>query len=350
MKILIRCLWGVALCFTSQNLLAYTGQCRVVSGNPAININLGAKTITDANNIVGNSVDPLSSWSATNDYSLSCDCDGTTISSGLWAFSAASSLPASGDGWLQLNDSLDVKLSLNIRGQSPLISVPFDGIGGNSDSRADICSASGLHLSGSSPNGHNGDLGIRIRKPIIGTMTIPQTLIGELWECYNTPSSGECTMSGASTLKYYLSGTISAPEECILDNTDMINISLGSFYLGAFKIKGLPPGDPYLTGVSFTISCSSGVEATANLKLSLSGPPDPDYPMAIKTDKAGVGVMVFDANQNAIDPSGGVFPPVTLRDHKVKVMIYSEPVSTTGTPPTETGKFTANAYIRVDYD
>lgn len=349
MNNVIRFMLCIALCLLGSKVFASSGQCTMVSGNPMLAINMGDKTITDANNVAGNSVDPFTAWSASNDYTLSCDCNSAAMDSGSWVFTTTTPLTSSGNNWFQLNDFLDIKLRVTVRGEQ-LTEIPFDGISTVSDSRKDLCTPGGLHLSGTTPSGHSGNIAIKIRKPIIGTMTIPQTLVAELWECYHTPSSGVCSASGPSILKYYVSGTISAPEECVLSGS-AINVSTGIYNINSFKIKGQSPNNPlYRAKETFTLKCSSGVEATANLKLTLSATPDPDYPAAIKSTLAGVGFMVYDDKLNPVNPAGGLFPAVTLNDHQAQVVFYADAVSTTGIPPAAPGTLESTGYIRVDYD
>ncbi|WP_370613792.1 fimbrial protein [Citrobacter portucalensis] len=351
MNNVIRFMFCIALCLLGSKVFASSGQCTMVSGNPMLAINMGDKTITDANNVAGNSVDPFTAWSASNDYTLSCDCNSAAMDSGSWVFTTTTPLTNSGNNWFQLNDFLDIKLRVTIRGEQ-LTEIPFDGISTVSDSRKDLCTPGGLHLSGTTPSGHSGNIAIKIRKPIIGTMTIPQTLVAELWECYHTPSSGVCSASGPSILKYYVSGTISAPEECVLAGaSNELNISTGIYNINSFKIKGQSANNPSVkTKTTFTLKCSSGVEATANLKLTLSATPDADYPAAIKSTMAGIGYVVYDDKLNPINPAGGLFPAVTLNDHQAQVSFYAEPVSTTGIAPATVGPVESTGYIRVDYD
>ncbi|QMD48584.1 fimbrial protein [Citrobacter freundii] len=349
MNNVIRFLFFTILCLLGSKVFAYTGQCMMVSGNPMLAINLGDKTIIDANNVAGNSIDPFAAWSASNDYTLSCDCNSAAMDSGSWVFTTTTPLTSSGNNWFQLNDFLDIKLRVTIRGEQ-LTEIPFDGISTVSDSRKDLCTPGGLHLSGTAPSGHSGNIAIKIRKPIIGTLTIPQTLVAELWECYHTPSSGVCSASGPSILKYYVSGTISAPEECVLAG-NILSVSVGIYNKNAFKIKGQSANNPsYKTQTTFTLKCSSGVEATANLKLSLSATPDPDYPAAIKSNMEGIGFVIYDDKLNPVSPAGGLFPVVVLSDHQASVSFYADTISTTGIPPTTGGEASSTGYIRVDYD
>lgn len=349
MNNVFRFVFCMTLCLLGSKVFAYTGQCTMVSGNPMFAINLGDKIITDANNIAGNSVDPFEAWSGSNDYTLSCDCSSSAMNSGAWAFTTTTPLTSSGNNWFQLNDFLDIKFRVTVRGEQ-LTEIPFDGLSTVSDSRKDLCTPGGLHLSGTTPAGHSGNIAIKIRKPIIGTLTIPQTLVAELWECYHTPSSGQCSASGPSTLKYYVSGTISAPEECVLAG-GALNVSVGIYNKNAFKIKGQSTNNPsYKTKTTFTLKCTSGVEATANLKLSLSATPDSDDPAAIKSNMEGIGFVIYDDKLNPVNPAGGLFPAITLNDHQAEVSFYTDTISTTGVPPATGGEADSTGYIRVDYD
>lgn len=345
MRIIIRYILALVLCFFSHNLLAYTGHCNLISGDGTIGDDFGTKILTDTNNVAGNSIDPFYSWSSAKSYSLLCDCDSANVKTGIWAFSAKSSLPYTMDGWLQLNDYMDIKVRLKIK--SGLSDVPFNDLSTGAENKNFVCTT-GLAISGSTASGNSGNFAIRLKKPIIGTITIAPTVIAELWECYNTPASSTCPTSGSSVLKYYLSGTISAPETCTI-GTGSISINLGSYYTGGFRVKGQPPIGTSKQEFTASIACSSGIETTANLKLSLSATPDSDYPLAIKSNVSGVGVIVTDSQGNIINPANGAIS-FTLNNSKQDIKFYSAPVSTTGIAPTTTGQFQSTGFLRVDYD
>lgn len=56
MRIIIRYILALVLCFFSHNLLAYTGHCNLISGDGTIGDDFGTKILTDTNNVAGNSV------------------------------------------------------------------------------------------------------------------------------------------------------------------------------------------------------------------------------------------------------------------------------------------------------
>lgn len=196
---------------------------------------------------------------------------------------------------------------------------------------------------GTQPSG--GGAGIAqliVRKKIIGTVVAPNILFYQ--KGVNT-YQGESYRVPEIQLKFY--GTISVPQNCELDAGEVINIDLGDVWSGKFDIKGQKAKGFSPVTRSIAVKCSGGVDANANLTVRFQSTPDSNVSNAIKTDNPDVGIMITDQNGRVVTPNAGVIP-FQLNNSQATYTFQTYPVSTTGNPPTE-GRFTALAYMRVDF-
>lgn len=192
-----------------------------------------------------------------------------------------------------------------------------------------------------------------IKKPIIGKEIIPSTLVVQNYTCLYF-GSGSCDVNNAQQVSnIWLSGSLSAPLSCTINEGSTIEVDFGNIVSKQFSGKSRPPQGYPLKNVDISYHCdSNAVGNNDRIKLTLTadqGVVDSSDPLVAKMlDKDDVGVRVFsESNQNvALD---GTFEfPVPMDDQGNGVVrIKAAPVSTTGKSP-EPGKFEGNVTVKMD--
>lgn len=185
-------------------------------------------------------------------------------------------------------------------------------------------------------------LNLKITKPFVGTVNISNP------QAY-TAYVGDTNTYPLNTPIYYIgySGTITAPQSCTLDAGQIVTIDFGNIWSAKFNTKGQKPNGVNPVTKQISVKCNDGVEAMADLTLRIQATPDANYPDAISSDNPDVGVMITDLVDRTVAPNTGLIP-FSLENGQARVSFKAYPVSTTGKAPAE-GKFTALAYIRIDF-
>lgn len=196
---------------------------------------------------------------------------------------------------------------------------------------------------------HVGDtkykVSIRIRKPFVGVTYISELLA----DIYTGDEEGTAYERGARQ-GIYLKGTITVPQTCELNTGQTIEFNFGNIPASAFskagagnKAEGVNPQTK-----DIGIKCKN-IDAQALLSLrieanSVSG-------NAMISDNEDLGFIVANKDKTPLTPNNiDSKIPFQLDDNAAaSVPITAWPVSITGNKPAE-GKFTAEGYLRVDFD
>lgn len=246
-------------------------------------------------------------------------------------------LPDSGDDWYKLNEYFSVKSQTYINGMRAVyINNPMTSESNNYYERH-----------GQEANwetGGKGKISIRIDRAFVGFSSFNK----EVLKIYaNTFKNG---VSSKPLTILYLSGSVVVPQTCELDAGQTITMDFGSIGASAFSQAGAgnkPAGvNPQTHNIA--IKCKN-IDAQALLSLRVEA--DKTAGNAIVSDNPDLGFVVADGNHTPLTPN-------TI-DSKIKfqlddggaatVPVSAWPVSVTGNRPAE-GKFTSEAYLRVDFD
>lgn len=192
-----------------------------------------------------------------------------------------------------------------------------------------------------------------IKKPILGKEIIPSTLVVQNYACLYF-GSGSCDTGSAQLVSnIWLSGSLSAPLSCTINEGSTIEVDLGNIISKQFRIKGLPPVGYALKDVDITYHCDSNAVGNDNrIKLTLSadqGVVDNSDPLIAKMlGRNDVGVRVFTDNNQNVALDGSYEFPVTMDEQgNGAVRIKAAPVSTTSATPAP-GKFEGNVTVKMD--
>lgn len=340
---------GGVLFGISHTALAYTGACTNTAGQNYYIADIGSASISDEQNVPGVIVDPLISWGAQAKYTVQCDCDESIRQTdGIWAFSSDMLIPAEGDGWYSVNDAISVKVRVNITGSASTHSeIPFSNIATNAQiGGASMCDAPQTYSG--DVTGSKGDIALKLKKPLTGHYRVSGLNIAGLWMCYNTPASSVCNTSGQPNVIYDMSMDITTPENCTINAGNELSIDLGTIFSGNFKGAQKKPVGYTAKKISVPVKCASGIDTEATLSFRIDATSAEDYPSAIKTTNAGVGILLEDNSGTVIEPNT-THMPVNLINSQGTIDINVWPVSTTGNF-SDQGAFTAVATLVVEID
>lgn len=237
--------------------------------------------------------------------------------------------------YLKLNDYLEGALRVT------------DAVAGNIYAPAnyakmgqDSCVSNGCNFPVSDSN---ITLQIKIAKPFVGNVTIPQT---RLFNVYINRSSGGSFGTPVYTISF--SGSITVPQSCEVNGNQVIAIDFGTLSSGNFKTKGQKPSGFTPVSRQVPVKCSGGVSEMASLSFRFQGQTDVNEPTAIATDNSDIAVQFTDIHGNVITPNTGTIP-FQLQDYVATVPFTVSPISATGKKPQQ-GVFHAQAYIVVDFN
>lgn len=190
--------------------------------------------------------------------------------------------------------------------------------------------------------GSKGNVKLYIRRPFVGKHIIPTTYLARL---YATTTKG--SYAARSVAEVTMSGVVTVPQSCVINEGDIINIDFGNIAQNAFNTKGQPPTGFSKKRVDFSIKCSN-IANGVDVSLEFNGTPDTTDSTAVKTDNKDIAIRLDDTSNNPISPKGGEIPVNFNYNNQTgtsAMQLY--PINSTGNVP-ETGKFNSQVTVTVD--
>ncbi|WP_248161836.1 fimbrial protein [Pseudomonas sp. W15Feb34] len=207
-------------------------------------------------------------------------------------------------------------------------------------------------LSGTCKPGESGsgivsttwDSSIKITKKMVGGVYQNNLLLGTWGAC----NGWRCNTHEVVFAKVYLNYSITVPENCVLDTTDLVTVDFpNSISTGAFKTAGAKAEGVSPEVRSIALQCSN-IKQQASLTMRVQA--DKVSGDAIVSTNPDVGFVVTDKSEKHLRPNSfnSLIPFNLDNNGSANVTIKVFPVSVTGKPPAE-GPVTSRAYLRVDY-
>lgn len=239
--------------------------------------------------------------------------------------------------YLRLNDALSAALKITVpSGETfypPVNNVHTD------DKR---CGESGCNLSVT-----DGSLSFKIRldKPFVGRMVIPNLPV---FSVYATTQDGDPLIRPIYQIKY--SGAVEVPQSCELDAGTTIVMDFGGIGAPRFFRAGAGNKPAGVNPQSHTVAVkckNTAAQALLSLHLETASA----VGNAMVSDNPDVGFVVADSAQRPLTPNN---PDSKIKfqlddNSAASVPLMAWPVSVTGKTPAA-GKFTAEGYLRIDFD
>jgi P pilus assembly protein, pilin FimA len=190
---------------------------------------------------------------------------------------------------------------------------------------------------------------VYVAKPFIGSMTINEKRMFRV-----SIGAGPAFTGAQDQTSYYVdfSGSITVPQSCEVQPGNTFEIDLGDIPQNAFVRGGAGNRPAGFTSRPLTakVQCSGGVQADALINVRLEGPAAANYPQALTSDNADIGVVITKADGSTIlmpNDLNSIIPmPLTTGQGTVTIQAY--PISLTGKTPA-VGLFTSLAYLRFDF-
>lgn len=327
----------------SAPAFGYSYHCTAQGGTHNFVINNIQQDISDKDkNKAGTIIMDASDFQGEGSYSGHCDEPPYPFTAEAYA-TAISPLPPSekiGDTqWYKLNDYLDASFQVFVGGNSQTYPhVPFyDASNKLAMNRSQMSSGWGT--------GNSGKISLRIRKPFIG---FSQFSVLALQTYLNTQPGIQ--VSGEAIASVTIGGQIIIPQNCEFTPDNVITIDFGNISASAFSAAGAghkPAGvNPQTRNIA--IACKN-IDAQAMLSLRLEASNVASG--AIVSDNPDLGFVLADKDKIPLMPnnSESKIPFQLDGNASATIPITAWPVSITGNKPAE-GKFTAEGYLRVDFD
>ncbi|MCY1697940.1 fimbrial protein [Lelliottia sp. SL45] len=190
--------------------------------------------------------------------------------------------------------------------------------------------------------GSKGNVKLYIRRPFVGKHIIPPTYLAGV---YATTTKG--SYASRSVASVTMSGTVTVPQTCIINEGDIINIDFGNIAQNVFNTKGQPPTGFSKKRIDFSIKCSN-IANGVDVSLEFNGTPDTTDSTAVKTDNKDIAIRLDDTSNNPISPKGGEIPVNFNYNNQTgtsAMQLY--PINSTGNVP-KTGIFNSQVTVTVD--
>lgn len=323
-----------------------SGTCADANGSPMIkDVSFPAINIADAQQNEEGHIESIA-WSQNDGYDVTCDCSNPTDAAVHERTVSALPVAMTKDGheFYQINEYLQAAAIMHIAShRNADFNVPFDDEStGETSEHADQCYPKAMTW-------HDAAFGtiiFRISKPFVGFTHFNHIKIFSLYAARNANALG----SGQPVVDVYVSGTITVPQKCTLDLNNMIEMNFGNIAASRFVKAGAGniPENVNPQSHNISIQCQN-IDAFAQLAMRIEASQTNDN--IILSDNEDVGFIIGDKNRNPLTPNNiNSQLPFTLDDNSAaNVTITAWPVSVTGKKPKE-GTFTAESYLRVDFD
>lgn len=287
-----------------------------------------------------------SAWNVEAGYYVTCDCSNPTDAAVHERTVSAFPPTITEDGheFYQINEYLQAAAIMHIAShRNSDFDVPF-----NDESTGEPTPHEGNCYPKSAVwhDAASGKILFRISRPFVGFTKFNHIKLFSLYAARNASLLG----TGQPVVDVYISGTVTVPQKCILDLNKIIEMKFGNIAASSFSKAG--PGNipdnvnPQSHNIS--IQCEN-IDAFAQLAMRIETSRAQDN--IILSDNEDVGFILGDKDRNPLKPNdiNSHIPFKLDGNAEANVTITAWPVSVTGKKPRE-GTFTAEGYLRVDFD
>ncbi|ALR78764.1 fimbrial protein [[Enterobacter] lignolyticus] len=347
---------GLIMLFFCYNCFAAgDGVCHNSDGSThMLNLAFGPITVSSANNQTGYTVvDALTNTTGT--YPVRCHCDDqhggqppysdTTFYPIYYIGDPAPGLildrAMGGLNYYILKDTSGSEtLSVGVKVfiiNNQYAAIPFDHLSNQSTSPSHTCGAGNDGSTINLDSGRSAKLSFYLRHPVMGTIDIPQTEVAWLYAGMSDDFPRTTPVS-----KVTIKGQLIAPQNCEINQGQVIDIDLGKIYASEFSSTpgAVVSGRKIKTDVAVSCTGMSEVRNTAKINASfVAQAPSADASM-VTTSNPDVGVKIYDRDGSPVRVDGSSLMPADMSAISLvgntngSVTFYSAPASLTGNKPT----------------
>ena len=238
-----------------------------------------------------------------------------------------------GNGYLKLNDYLDLKAEVWIAGnKKAYVTVPFYNVSNEYTNHS--CNPPYAQIN-NYESGSKGKVTFRVRKKIINGVQINDRQIIEMYGRLGSTDAGFGPNPMAQV--FIQSAILYVPDKCVVNEGQLINVEFGEISGSNLNGTSYPQSIP----VRFQCEGGSFEDGTLNIKLAVSGTPASFSNNAFKTDKTDLGIEIKH-NGSLVIPNE--FYPVPNIGNGGNWNLVAAPLASGGKEIAE-GEFNASATI-----
>ncbi|WP_375602203.1 fimbrial protein StgD [Enterobacter hormaechei] len=344
--ITLLCLAGTKYAFAGD------GTCHAYGGTYIYNLNVNNQQIPADKNKAGVEMRDLESLTSSSSYKVWCNCITRYTATFREIYYTATS-PLNIDTtrndytYYILNDNLSIATSIFVLGRN-YIPVPFSAEPNR------VISGMRCYAMEVEPNlatldtGSSVKLSFLVNKPFIGKVTVPGTIVADLYGGIDEQSSLASTDKLA---EIRISGDIVAPQNCEIAAGQSLEIDFGKIPATAFSaVQGTPVSSHKVTK-TILVQCT-GIRDENIVYSSLHADPvDSSATMMKVNGNDDVGIVIYDKADRAVNVNGGSMSMdrgVNNQGAETNSLTFSAaPASATGAQP-RPGTFDAYATITLE--
>ncbi|HEY4468356.1 MAG TPA: fimbrial protein [Klebsiella sp.] len=327
----------------SLDAAAVEGEIEPVGGPKTYNIDVATQNIT--NNTIGATI-PYE-FSLGEQYAGVAKCSIPMTGQAIYYTATASLLQqGSASGYLKLNDYMDVKIEIYIRGnRNTYIPVPFDNESNNATQNMCVPPTTQFN---NFESGAKGRVTFMITKPIVNGVNLLGTEIAKLYGRLGNYSAGMGTTP--MSIISINSGVITVPDKCVINAGSPITVDFGTIPSSGSLLNGTNYSQP----VPIQVQCEGGSFANGSLNIRLgiqqanTASFNSDYLGTTgNVDRSNLGIVLKDSGGSLV--AANTFYNVPgFANNQGTWNLTAAPIAKTGTNVLE-GDFQASATVVAEF-
>ncbi|MDM7239306.1 fimbrial protein [Klebsiella grimontii] len=329
--------------FTLDASAAVEGEITPVGGPKMYNIDVANQDIT--NNSIGATIPYV--FSLGGQYSGIASCTIPMENEAIY-YSATASLLQQGStpGYFKLNDYMDVKIEIYIRGQRmEYLPVPFNNESNQAYQNKCVPPTTQFN---NFESGAQGRVTFMITKPIVNGVNLLGTEIAKLYGRLGNYSAG--MGSTPMSIVSINSGVITVPDKCIVNSGSPIVVDFNTIPSAGSLLNG----NNYSQSVPIQVKCEGGSFATGNLNIRLgiqqanTASFNSDYLGTTgAVDRSNLGIILKDSGGNLV-AANKFYDVPGFNNNQGTWNLTAAPIANAGTNVLE-GDFQASATVVAEF-
>ncbi|MFS7252581.1 fimbrial protein [Rahnella rivi] len=291
-------------------------------------------------------------------YQIACNCtdsDAASSSGVQIIYSLRTSLPAGhAINYYKINDHVDLMTQISIPNNNyitvPTTNAVIDKTLHRDKTNTGVCRQHNTH--DTFTTGSQGKLNFYITMPFVGEINIPHTEIARVYASAAT-SANPNPILGTPVAILYLSGTLTVPQSCEINEGEIISVNFGAIQASKFVTKNGRPDNYRPVNFDIRYNCTKNglpvIPVGNKLTMILEGQDVQDqyYLVARRRpsdNKADIGIMIENT---------GTYIPFTMgvlainQTGQGKLSLEAIPINLVG-GELDTGPFQATATLKID--
>lgn len=309
MKSLIRTILSIALfCLAplAKAAIPSDGICHSVGGSYIYNLNLNNQQVPADKNKAGTEVRDIETLSSSGSYKAACNCLSHFSSSFRNIYYTAKS-PLSIDTtksnytYYTLNENLSIATSIHVLGRD-FIAVPFSAEA-NHMTQGSYCYTTSVEGDDVIlDTGSQIKISFLVNKPFIGKISIPGTIVADLYGGLDQASSIASTERLA---EIRIIGDIVVPQNCEIAQGQTLEIDFGKIPATSFSATKGEAVTSSKVKKTIKVQCTGMADENIVYSTFKADPVDSDAMMMKVNGNDDVGIVVYDKWDQVVNVNGG---------------------------------------------